>query len=118
MGLPGFLIRWLINAAALAVAAYLLPGIAVADWQALLIAALILGLVNAIIKPVLKLVTCPLVVLTAGLFTLVINAAMLGLTAWLADNFDVGFTVDGIGTALLGALIVTIVSWALTQVTD
>jgi putative membrane protein len=118
VGLPGFLIRWLINAAALAVAAYLLPGITVSDWQALLVAALILGLVNAVIKPVLKLVTCPLIVLTAGLFTLIINAAMLGLTAWLAESFDVGFTVDGLGTALLGAVIITIVSWALTQVTD
>jgi putative membrane protein len=118
VNLPGFLLRWLINAAALAVAAYLLPGITVDTWQSLLIAALIFGLVNAIIKPVMGFVTCPLIVLTLGLFILVINAAMLLLTAWLADAVDVGFTVDGFGTALLGAVIISIVSWTLAQVTD
>ena len=114
----GFVVRWLINAAALAVAAWLLPGIRVLDLQSLLVAALIFGLVNALIKPLLAFVTCPLIVLTLGLFLLVINAAMIALTSWIAGKFDVGFEVDGFGAALLGAVIVSIVSWALTQLAD
>ena len=114
----GFLIRWLINAAALAVAAWLLPGITVQDTQSLLVAALIFGLVNAVIKPLLSFITCPLIVLTLGLFILVINALMIGLTSRIAREFDVGFEVDGFGTALLGAVIVSLVSWVLSQLTD
>ncbi len=116
--LPGFLIRLLINAAALAVAAWLLPGIRVDNAQALLLAALIFGLVNATVKPVLAFLTCPLILLTLGLFILVINAIMIVLTSRIAREFDVGFDVDDFGTALLGAVIVSIVSWVLSQLTD
>ena len=116
--MPGFLIRFLINAAALGVAAWLLPGIRVDNLQALLVAALIFGLVNAIVKPAIAFVTCPLIVLTLGLFTLVLNALMMGITSWIAERVDVGFHVDDFLTALLGAIIVSIVSWALSQVTD
>lgn len=118
VNVPGLLLRFLINAAALAVAAWLLPGITVDSVQSLLVAALIFGAVNAVIKPVLSLVTCPLIVLTLGLFTLVLNAVMMGITSWISEQVDVGFHVDGFLTALIGAIIVGLVSWALTQFTD
>jgi putative membrane protein len=118
LNVGGFLIRLVINAAALGVAAWLIPGIEVDSLQALLLAALIFGIVNAIVKPVLAFVTCPLIVLTLGLFLLVLNAAMMGLTSWIAGQLDIGFRVDSFGAALLGAIIVAIVSWALTQLTD
>ena len=116
--LAGFLIRLLINAAALAVAAWLLPGIRVDNVQALLLAALIFGLINATVKPVLALLTCPLILLTLGLFTLILNALMMGITSWIAERVNVGFHVDRFRDALIGAVIVSIVSWMLDQVTD
>ena len=91
------IIRWLINAAALWAAAELVSGIGYEGWSALLIVALIFGLVNALIRPVLSLLTCPLQVLTLGLFTIVINALMLLLTSWLADQLkDTAITVNSI----------------------
>ena len=114
----GFAIRFVINAAALAVAAWLLPDIRVENVQALLLAALIFGLANAFIKPVLAFITCPLIVLTLGLFTLVLNAIMMGLTSWVARQLEIGFEVDGFWAAFVGAIIVSVVSWFLTQLTD
>ena len=114
----GFLIRFVINAAALGAAAWLLPGIRVENAQALLLAALIFGLANAVIKPVLAFITCPLIILTLGLFTLVLNALMMGFTSWVAERLGVGFDVEDFGTAFLGAIIVSVVSWVLTQFTD
>jgi putative membrane protein len=109
------LIRWLINALALGVAAMLLPGIRVdGGWQVLAVAALIFGLVNALIRPLVAVLTCPLIIVTLGLFTLVINAVMLLLASWLANQVGVGFTVDGFWTALLGGLIISLVSAALS----
>jgi putative membrane protein len=116
--LQGFIIRFVINAAALGVAAWLLSGIRVENVQALLLAALIFGLANAFIKPVLAFVTCPLIILTLGLFTLVLNAIMMGFTSWVAGQLDIGFEVDGFWTAFVGAIIVSVVSWVLTQLTD
>jgi len=118
------LISWFINAVALAVAAYVVPmvvpeGIVIAGepaWLSVAIAALIFGLVNALIRPLLKLVTCPLILLTLGLFTLIINGLMLWLTSWIGQQFDVGFVVNGFWAALLGALIVTVVSFFLSLV--
>lgn len=105
------LIRWLINAAALWVAAAIVPGIGYSGWQALLIVALIFGLVNALIRPVLKVMTCPLLILSLGLFTIVINALMLMLTSWLAQQFNVDFWVEGFWpSAVLGALVISAVS--------
>ena len=107
------LIRWAITAFALFVAAWFVPGIVVdgSGWVLYAIMAAILALVNAFIRPLLKLLTCPLIVLTLGLFTLVINA----LTLWLASSiavkwFNVGFYVEGFWAAFWGALIVSIVS--------
>jgi putative membrane protein len=77
----------------------------------LLVVALILGLVTSFVKPVLKVLSFPLIILTLGLFLLVINALMLMLTSWLADRFDIGFTVNGFWTAVGGAIVITLVTW-------
>lgn len=110
---PNFLIRWIVNTVALWVAAKIIPGITVQNEVALIVAALVLGLVNALIKPILQLLTLPVIILTLGLFTFIINAAMLLLTSWIAGLLGIGFQVDGFLPALLGALVVSIVSLAL-----
>ena len=101
------IIRLLINAAALWVAAYLIDGIGLeGDALSILIVAAIFGLVNAFIKPIVKLLSLPVRIITLGLFAIVINAAMLGLTAAVSD----ALTVDGFVSALLGALVISVVS--------
>ncbi len=106
-------LRIVINAVALWVAAYVVPGIGVtSDVAGLLVAAVVFGLVNALIKPVLSIVSCPITLLTLGLFTLVINALMLMLT----DYFARGLTVDGFMPALIGGLVISIVSTLLSFV--
>jgi putative membrane protein len=108
------IIRWAISAFSLFVAAWMVTGIRVDDgggWVVYAVMAVILGLVNAFVRPLLKLLTCPLILLTLGLFTLVINALTLLLSAWVANNFfHVGFVVDGFWPAFWGALIVSVVS--------
>jgi len=116
-------VTWLLTyAAGLAVAAQLLDGIWFNGPDAgqaelkekilpLLVVALILGLVSTFVEPVIKLLSLPFIILTLGFLLLVINALMLMLTAGLAKAFDLGFHVDGFWTALVGALIVTIVGW-------
>jgi len=107
------LVRWVIAALALFVAAWLVPGIAVDGngWVVYAVMAVILGLVNAIVRPLLKLMTCPLILLTLGVFVLVINALTLLLASSIAVNwFNVGFYVDGFWPAFLGGLIVSIVT--------
>lgn len=110
------LVRWLILALALFAAAFLVPGISVSGsaWLAYAAMAAVLGLVNAFIRPLLKLLTCPLILLTLGLFTLVINALMLLLASRIAEAFGVGFDVDGFVPAFLGALIVSVVTMLLS----
>lgn len=106
----------LANAAGLAVAAWLLRGIRVegADWQdkllPLVAAAVILSAVNVFVEPVVKVLSLPFIILTIGLFLLVINGLMLLLTSWIADQVDVGFSVSGFWTAVVGGLIVTLVT--------
>jgi putative membrane protein len=118
-----FVVWLLTNAAGVAVAAWLLDGISFTgpdSGQAeleekilpLLLVALILGAVTAVVKPILTLLSLPLVILTIGLFLLVINAAMLLLTGWIAEQADIGFTVDGFWAALLGSVVITVVTWA------
>ena len=110
------LLRWLINAVALYVAAELVPGIQTdGGWQVLLLMALIFGLVNALVRPILKFMTCPLIMLTLGLFTLVINALMLQLASWLGRQLDLGFYVKNLWAAILGALVISVVSFVLTM---
>ena len=114
-----FLLRLLVNAAALAIATWILKGISVTASSltskiiTLLIVALIFGVLNAIIKPLFALFTIPLILLTLGLFLIVINACMLLLTSWLAGLFNLGWHVDGFWTALIGSIIISIVSYLL-----
>jgi putative membrane protein len=114
------ILRLLANAAALAVATWLLSGITLntpttsRKILALLIVALIFGVLNALVKPVFKFVTAPLVLLTLGLFLIVINACIMLLTSWVADKVDLGWHVDGFWTAVFGAVIVSIVSFLLS----
>lgn len=112
------LIRLIINAVALYVATQVgISGLSFkGDWTTIAIVAFIFGLVNALVRPLLTILTCPLMMLTLGLFTLVINALMLALTGWIAAYFHLGFVVDGFWAAFLGALVVSIVSFVLTLI--
>jgi putative membrane protein len=112
-----FLLRWLIIALALYAAVQLVPGIHYdGDWTTLAGMALVFGLVNALVRPLLTVLSCPLILLTLGLFTLVINAAMLLLAARLADLFGVAFYVQGFAAAFWGALVISIVSFILNLI--
>ena len=106
------LVRWVITSLALFAAAWLVPGIHVEGtaWAVFAAVAIVLGLVNAVVRPLLKLLTCPLIILTMGLFVLIVNGVTLALSAWIANQFDIGFYVDGFWSAFLGALIVSIVT--------
>ncbi len=105
------LLIWILNAVALLVVAYLLPGITVASFWSALIAALVLGLLNALVKPVLILLTLPITIVTLGLFLLVLNA----LVFWFAGSILKGFQVNGFWWALLGALVYSVVSGLLSR---
>lgn len=104
--MAGFVIRTLVTAGALWVAVAIVPGLAARDMGALLIAAIVLGLVNAIVRPVAVILSIPLTILTLGLFLLVVNAGMLALVAALVPSF----TVAGFWSALFGAIVVSVVS--------
>ena len=106
------LLVWMINAVALMAVAYLLPGIAVSSFVTALVAALVLGLVNAVIRPVLILLTLPATVLTLGLFIFVIN----GLMFWFVGSFIQGFIVGGFWAGVIGAIVYSLVSFALSAV--
>ncbi|GGS58441.1 phage holin family protein [Streptomyces violaceus] len=120
--MKNFVVKTIANAGALAVAVWLLDKITLTGDSTgkkigtLIIVALIFGLVNFLVKPLVKLLSLPLLILTLGLFTLIVNALMLLLTSWLADQFDLSFQVDGFWTAVLGGLIISVVSWALNVV--
>ncbi len=106
------LVVWLINSLALLTVAYVLPGIVVADFTAAMIAAVVLGLVNTFIRPVLILLTLPVTLLTLGLFIFVIN----GLLFWMVGSWLQGFTVSGFWWGFFGAIVYSVISWALTSV--
>lgn len=109
------LLRWIAAAAAVAAAAYLVPGIRVTGGlETYFVVALALGLVNAVVRPLVRALACGLIVLTLGLFLLVINAAMLLLAAFLSRYFGYGFWVDGLEPALLGSVVISVVSWGLS----
>jgi len=109
------LLRLLINAIALWVAVELVPGIYAESPLTILIVALIFGVVNAIIRPVIAFFTCPMILLTLGLFIFVINAAMLWFTAWVAGRLDLGFGIEGgFWPAFWGALIISLVSFVIS----
>ena len=105
--MPGFVIRMLIVAAGLGLAAWIVPGVSIAGPGTLVLAALLLGFVNAFVRPIVIVLTLPITVITLGLFLLIVNAAMFGLVAWLLP----GFVVSGFFAALFGWLIVSAVSW-------
>ena len=106
----GLILVWILNAVALLIVAYILPGIAVSSFGSALIAALVLGLLNTLVKPVLVLLSLPITIVTLGLFLLILN----GLLFWFAGSVLTGFTVNGFWWAMLGALIYSIVSGLLT----
>jgi putative membrane protein len=118
-----FVLRWFINAVALLAAAFVVPGIRLSgsgspglnEWMTLAIVALIFGVINAIIRPVVVLLTLPLTLVTLGLFIFVINALMLMLTSRIARVFDLGFRVDGFGAALFGALVIAVVGFVFNR---
>ncbi len=117
-----FLIWVTVNALALAAATALLDGIRVTgdttqdQVLTLILVALVFGVVNAIISPVVKLLSLPFIILTFGLFLFVVNALMLMLTEWISNAFGLGFHVDGFWTAVLGAIVITIATWVLELV--
>lgn len=117
-----FVVKTLANAGALGVAIWLLQDITLTGESTgkkaltLILVALVFGFVNVLVKPIVKLLTLPLFILTLGLITLVVNALMLLLTSWLAEQFDLGFHVEGFWTAVVGGLIISVVSWALNVV--
>lgn len=108
-------VRWLITMLALAVAAWLVRGVDVDGWRALVPAAFIFMIARAFLRPLLIVLTCPLEILTLGLFTFVINAVVFAFTAWLSGKLGVGFSVDGFIAALLGALVVSAVSFVVSR---
>ena len=115
--LAAFVIRWLITAAAVWVAAALVGGIHLEGWESTLIVALILGLLNAYLKPLLVIGTFPALVLTLGLMLILINTLLLALTAWISGKFDgIRFAIDGFWAAFFGAVIISLVSFLLTRV--
>ncbi|MER6121153.1 phage holin family protein [Streptomyces sp. NPDC001795] len=117
--MKNFVVKTIANAGALAVAVWLLDKITLTGSSTgkkigtLIVVALLFGLVNFLVKPIVKVLTFPLFILTLGLITLVVNALMLLLTSWLAGKLDLSFHVDGFWTAVVGGLIISIVSWAL-----
>jgi len=119
-----FVVRVIINGIAIWFASLLLSGLDVVGGSSALgtagiiaLIALVFGLVNAVVKPIVKLLSLPLYILTLGLFTLVVNALMLMLTAWITEQADWGLRVSSFGTAVIGALIISIVSFVLSVVT-
>ena len=114
------ILSWLITAAALVAAAYLVPGISVRGSEglaAVLVMAAILGVLNVLVKPVLSFLSCGLIVLTMGLFLIVINALSLWLASWIAQNwFHIGFVVEGFWPAVWGSIVVSLVSFFLSTV--
>ncbi|HXO84866.1 MAG TPA: phage holin family protein [Gemmatimonadales bacterium] len=106
--MTGFFLRLLITALGLWVADRLLPGIAITGTGSLIISALLLGIVNAVIRPIILILTLPLTVITLGFFVLIVNGISLGIAAWLVP----GFHITGLWSATIGAIIVGLTSWA------
>lgn len=116
--MPKFIVRWLLSSLAIAFVAWLLPGIHAGGGTAgaltVLVSAAFLGLANTFVKPVLSMLSCPLILLTLGLFLFVINAAMLMLASWLSRATGFPLLVDGWGSAIVGSILISIVTWFLS----
>jgi len=112
-----FILRWMINAVALYVAVLIVPGLTLeSHWLSVVWLALIFGFVNALLRPILKFLTCPLIMLTLGLFSLLINAFLFWLTAQVGQFFGISLSVEGFWPAFWGAVIVSVVSVVLSLV--
>lgn len=112
-------VNWAITAFAVWVAAELVGGIHLVGIKNILLIPIILGLLNTFVKPILKLITLPITILTLGLFLIVINTAMLLLTEWIASKLDkISFVIDGFTPAVIGAIIISIVSFITSQIID
>jgi putative membrane protein len=111
-----FILRWAINAVALYAAIYFVPGVTAqnANFVSIILLALIFGLINALLRPILTLLTCPLIVLTLGIFTLIINTLLFYLVGLVGTYLGIGFTVDGFWPAFLGGVVVSVVSIVLS----
>ena len=105
-----FFLTWIVAAVSLVITAYIVPGITVASFPAAMVAAVFIGLVNAVVRPIITLLTLPLSILTLGLFLFVVNAISLSLASWLAGAFSIGFTVSGFWPALFGSIVLSFVS--------
>lgn len=114
--LESLALRFVVSAIGILLADQWVRGVRVGDWQALLVATAIFAIVHTFVRPILFWLTCPLQILTLGLFTFVLNAAMLGLTAWAAGQLEVNFSVDGFWAAFLGALLISVTGLVLTSV--
>lgn len=112
--MPRFLLTWLVTAVSLLITAHFVPGFAIKSIGAALVAAVVLGLVNAVIKPILVVLTLPITIVTLGLFLFVVNA----LTIWLAGNITPGFHVNGFVPALVGSIVLTIVASVINFVVE
>jgi putative membrane protein len=122
MGAMGMLIRVVINAIALWITALVVPGIDVGGSSAgrtaltVLVVAVIFGVVNAVLKPIIKVVGCVFYILTLGLIALVVNALLFLLTDWIGHQFDLPFFIDGFWPAFWGAIVMAVVSWVLSLI--
>lgn len=105
-----FFLTWIVAAVSLVITAYIVPGIEVASFPAAMVAAVFIGLVNAVVRPIITLLTLPLSILTLGLFLFVVNAISLSLASWLAGAFDIGFEVSGFWPAFFGSIVLSFVS--------
>ncbi|GLI38011.1 phage holin family protein [Geobacter hydrogenophilus] len=108
----GIILKLIVNAVALFAVVRLVPGISIAGTGNLFVAALVLGFLNAVLRPIISFFTLPITVLTLGLFTLVVNGAVFALAAWIVP----GFSIAGIGSAILGALVFSVVSFVLNMI--
>lgn len=108
------LVHWLVVSVSLAAAAYLLPGVRIASFEALALGGLAVGFANAVVRPILAWLTFPITLLTLGLFYLVVNGLAFAFAAWIVPGFD----VTSLGSAVLGALVVSIISWLLGRWAD
>ena len=105
-----FFLTWIVAAVSLVITAYIVPGISVVSFPAAMLAAVVIGLVNAVVRPILTLLTLPLTIITLGLFLFVVNAISLSLASWLAGVFSIGFVVNGFWPALFGSIVLSFVS--------
>jgi putative membrane protein len=110
-----FFLTWLVAAISLIITSKIVPGIEVSSFPAAMVAAVIIGFVNATVKPVITILTLPLTILSLGLFLLVVNAISLSLAGWLAGVFDIGFKVSGFWPPLLGSIVLSLVSGFISQ---